>query len=138
MEVGGRPGFEFKSVATRAWPVVAIGAGCCVAALWQPSDGGAVVCPLRATTGVWCPGCGLTRAALALGRFDPAVAWKFHPWVFFLALQFAAFAAVRASGNRSLVLGPRRGQQLMWFNVAALVVVWGIRYSLGAIPIAGG
>ena len=138
MEVEGRRRFEFKATATRVWPLVAIGAGCCVAAVWHPGANAAITCPLRAATGVWCPGCGMTRAALALGRFDLRAAWTFHPLVFFLALQFVAFAALRVSGSRSFALGPRRGQRLMWFNVAALVAVWGLRYSVGAIPIVGG
>ncbi len=151
---------------SRSWPLAAVGAGCVIAAVWHPQASGAIVCPLRAATGIWCPGCGMTRAALALGRFDASAAWRFHPWVWALAIQFVAFAVIRATGGRSVLelinrrfgvatgpggpggpgggdwLGPRSrellAQQVIWFNLIALVAVWAVRYALGALPIAGG
>jgi len=51
------------------------------AALWM----GFVTCPLRVTTGVPCPGCGLTRAVMALATGDLAEALHWHPLVFLLA-----------------------------------------------------
>jgi hypothetical protein len=46
---------------------------------------GFVTCPIRATTGVPCPGCGLTRATMALLSGDLAEALHWHPLVFVLA-----------------------------------------------------
>lgn len=37
-------------------------------------------CPLRATTGVRCPGCGMTRAIAALATGHPAEAMRHHPF----------------------------------------------------------
>ncbi len=51
------------------------------AALWM----GLATCPLRVTTGVPCPGCGLTRAVMALASGDLAGALHWHPLVFLLA-----------------------------------------------------
>jgi hypothetical protein len=39
----------------------------------------APLCPTRLFFGLPCPGCGLTRATLALLRFDWAGVWRFHP-----------------------------------------------------------
>lgn len=36
-------------------------------------------CPTKAFTGIPCPGCGTTRAALALGRLDVAAAFAVSP-----------------------------------------------------------
>ncbi len=86
----------------------------------------------------------MTRAALALGRFDAAAAWTFHPWVLALALQAGVFAMYRVTAQRprAFAANPtqaaRFGQQLIWFNLAALVAVWAVRYSVGALPLAGG
>jgi hypothetical protein len=39
----------------------------------DPSKGGAYLrCPLHAATGLWCPGCGMTRAAYKLVHGDLA------------------------------------------------------------------
>ena len=37
------------------------------------------LCPTRLFMGVPCPGCGLTRATLALLQLDFAAMWRFHP-----------------------------------------------------------
>ena len=38
-----------------------------------------VVCPLRATTGVPCPFCGMTRSVAAIGRGDLGASLTFNP-----------------------------------------------------------
>lgn len=42
---------------------------------WRP----ATLCPLRALTGIPCPLCGSTTAAVSLGRLDPAGALRAAP-----------------------------------------------------------
>lgn len=37
------------------------------------------LCPTRLFVGVPCPGCGLTRATLAMLQLDLAAVWRFHP-----------------------------------------------------------
>ncbi len=43
-----------------------------------------VPCPFFAMTGIGCPGCGMTRACLALTQGDLSAAWRFHPFSFLL------------------------------------------------------
>ena len=54
-------------------------------------------CPLHATTGLWCPGCGATRASYLLLHGDVAGALHFNGlWVLlapFVVYQVASFAA---------------------------------------------
>lgn len=48
---------------------------------------GVVVCPSRALLGLPCPGCGMTRATLALFRGDVAGSFALHPlWPLILPL----------------------------------------------------
>ena len=43
-----------------------------------------VKCPFRWLTGISCPGCGISRALLALVKLDLAAAWQAHPMIFYL------------------------------------------------------
>jgi hypothetical protein len=51
-----------------------------------------ITCPIRQLTGIACPGCGMTRATLAVLRFDISTAWSYHfafwspplLWLFFM------------------------------------------------------
>lgn len=36
-------------------------------------------CPIKAVTGISCPGCGMTRAYLSLLRLKPGLAFSYHP-----------------------------------------------------------
>lgn len=49
-----------------------------------------VFCPFRLLTGISCPGCGMTRAFLALAEFDVSLAIKLNPFSVPLFLYFVA------------------------------------------------
>lgn len=98
------------------------------------------LCPMASSFGVPCPGCGLTRATLALLRGDVHGALHFHPLVWLLTPLFVLFAA---SGLVELLRAPQsepwRASPIRWrgrvFNVVAAVVlavtlgVWGLRFA---------
>jgi len=48
--------------------------------------GGGLYCVCREVTGLYCPGCGSGRAALALLRGHPGAAFRHNPLVFLLGL----------------------------------------------------
>lgn len=65
-----------------------IACGCCLlagavyVAIDNPTNGGAFLpCPFRQLTGLWCPGCGLTRATHFLLRGQPLTALRFNLFV---------------------------------------------------------
>jgi len=51
------------------------------------------LCPMASSFGIPCPGCGLTRATLALLHGDVRAALHYHPLVLLLAPLFFTFMA---------------------------------------------
>src|SRR4051812_13364828 len=66
-------------------------------------------CPLASMFGVPCPGCGLTRATLALAHGELKHAHELHPLVLVLA---PLFIWAMTSAAFSYIRGPRRLQLL--------------------------
>jgi hypothetical protein len=64
----------------------------------------APLCPTAFFFGIPCPGCGLTRATLALLHGDLSGALRFHPLVLVLA---PLFLGAVAKGLHDFVRGPR-------------------------------
>jgi Protein of unknown function (DUF2752) len=141
----------FRTVGRRLLPAAVCVCAVAVANVWNPGDNGPPLCPIRAVTGYWCPGCGMTRAALALGRGDWSVANRYHPWVWFLAAQLVVLAVAQLASIRS-IQSPRTsgladrvrnmffsasGQRVFLLNGVGLIVLWIVRMATGAIPVVG-
>lgn len=97
------------------------------------------LCPLASAFGIPCPGCGLTRATLALLRGDLRSALHFHPLVWLLTPLFTLFMA---SAAIELLRNPARTRdkpRSLWHgrgsNAAALLLlavtlgVWLARFA---------
>ncbi len=70
-------------------------------AVVHPPEGlGLPICWLKASTGIPCPGCGLTRSLSATLRGDLSSAWKLHPFGPLLLPTFAGIAFVGLSPRR--------------------------------------
>lgn len=96
------------------------------------ADASASFCVVKEFTGVPCPGCGTTRAALALARLDVAHAFVAFPlqslaWTAFLAGGLIA-GAWSWSGRDLPALPPRLPRWI--FPVAALLVLANWVYSI--------
>jgi len=81
------------------------------------------LCPLAGTFGVPCPGCGLTRATLALLHGDVREALRLHPLVWLLMPLFVGFSLVMAG---ELVRDPSRARsksRLHWTGRGTTVVL---------------
>ena len=130
--------------ARRALVAVAlVGAGAVFVFLGPP------FCPTALFLGIPCPGCGLTRATLALLRGDFARAFGFHPLVFVLAPLFACALGVSLldyvrggpSGAPSRVSAwfSERARHVAALGLLVLALgVWGARfagYFGGPVPI---
>ncbi|MEM1418084.1 MAG: DUF2752 domain-containing protein [Myxococcota bacterium] len=97
------------------------------------------LCVFRAATGLPCPGCGLTRASLALLRLDLGAAWSAHPLVLVVTPLLAwAFLAAGARALGRSAPGPEGLSRATWIGLgAALLLVWGLRLAAGAHPDVG-
>ena len=122
--------------ASSGWPRRALlvfglaGAGALAVLLDAP------LCPSAALLGIPCPGCGLTRATLALLRGDLHAAFHFHPLVFVLSPLFIGLLAsalvdyVRGPIQRA----PRRSWNTpwlgrgLWLLLALMLGVWVARF----------
>jgi hypothetical protein len=124
-------------------PIVAAGV-----AAWDPArHGGPTLCPIRALTGVPCPGCGLTRAtgALLRGRWGDAI--DLHPLILLAALQLAivwglvVLAFARGALPRPVGQHVRVARRppawvmpaVLALNAIAFVSVWAVRLSIGSL-----
>jgi hypothetical protein len=97
------------------------------------------LCPLAGTFGIPCPGCGLTRATLALLRGDLRGALELHPLVWLLTPLFVGFSLAMAwelvrdpaqARRKSLIGFTGRGTNAMLIGVLALSIsVWLARFA---------
>lgn len=95
------------------------------------------LCPTANLFGIPCPGCGLTRATLAMLRGDLAAAFRFHPLVFVLAPLVAVFTLNSAY---AYIRGPRptarpalvTSRVTTWLAALLLIAmlgVWAARFA---------
>lgn len=96
---------------TSLWPLAALSACALGAAAvlnrFDPNASGSVLpaCPLHALTGLYCPGCGSTRALHALLHGDLPLALSMNP-LLVAALPAVALMALSASGLLTRRLDP--------------------------------
>jgi hypothetical protein len=107
-------------VAPLGWGAAAL-VGCVALAVVEPSDGGLVLCPFRAVTGLDCPGCGMTRAVGQLTRGRIAAAADYN-----LALTLVVPALLYLYGRRVAAAFGRDLPALRPGRVTSIVLVAGL------------
>lgn len=110
-----------------------VACGCCLIAgaayvgAVDPTDGGILpICPFRALTGLWCPGCGLTRATHHLLRGEIGRALHYNALVLVILAALAAAWltwTLRAAGRDVRWAVPIRVQVLAGTVLLAFAVV---------------
>ena len=93
-------------------------------------------CPVRRLIGLPCPGCGVSRALLALGRGEWASALALHPLAPLLVLEAFLLWLLWGSVEARRSSWPSRTAILGWLGVngAALVALWLWRLAAGTLP----
>jgi Protein of unknown function (DUF2752) len=95
-------------------------------------------CPFHAATGLWCPGCGLTRGTLALLRGNVQQALGFNlltPFVLFAIVYAWAQWAVPRVGGSAIPLMSRIPANV-WKGIGAVVIVFSVARNLPIGPLA--
>jgi hypothetical protein len=119
-----------RAVSARA-PLVlgaSVAVGVLVVALHDPHVSGSYgICPLYATTGLWCPFCGGLRATHDLARGDVSAAWGMNPlWVVvapLLVLAWGRWLMAAARGRTS----HRLPVALPWVTLGVVVAFGALR-----------
>lgn len=83
-------------------------------------------CPLKATTDLDCPFCGMTRATLAMGGGDLGRALELHPLAPFTLFFVLSLLVLVAAGRASVLLRGRRPFLLL----GAIGAIWVLRLVL--------
>jgi hypothetical protein len=92
-------------------------------------------CPLYTTTGIFCPGCGLTRGFHALIHGDVLAAfhfnalWPFYAFLFSYVLLSAMLVVIRGRG-----LGYRFFQPWMLYGFMALSLIFAVLRNIPGYP----
>jgi len=93
------------------------------------------LCPTATLFGIPCPGCGLTRATLALLSGNLRLAFQLHPLVFVLAPLLVGVAGAAAAGYVRGSSGPgptwvagRLATRLAWGLLGLVLAVWIARF----------
>jgi Protein of unknown function (DUF2752) len=121
-----------------AWahPVATAAAGLAMAAyvgLVDPSRGGLYpACPFHRLTGLWCPGCGMTRAVhdLLTGHVGPALSANVFvvPVVAFCGYLWLSWFWPTVSGRR--LPSVSRVPAAVWATLVALLLLFGVLRNL--------
>jgi hypothetical protein len=96
-------------------------------------------CPIRAATGIPCPGCGITRATMQLLHGDLGLSLQTHAFapVLVLALVFMTAGLFLPKRNRELLIAAIKKAETRYGLTAYLAVVfmlyWVVRL-MGILP----
>ncbi len=132
-----RPAGSSFHTALAVWIVFGGASILAIAAVAAFGPGVGTVCVIRSFSGVPCPACGMTRAMAAMLDGDFSRAFSIHPLgppvAFESIVAWCAWGASLALRRRGL--DEAKLLNLMWANLAALVVVWVVRLWAGTLPV---
>lgn len=129
-------------VSVAALGPISVGLGCCAAAAYtfghNPSSGTGLFppCPFHTATGLWCPGCGLTRATARLLHGDVLGALSFNalaPLVLGLIVVAWLTWLMPTIGRKPLHVFDRITPR-WWSAIAFGMVIFGVVRNLPVAP----
>ncbi len=131
---------------TRSWAARAVPLACCAAlagtaavvARNDPAAPGSHFpgCVFRNATGLWCPGCGLTRGVHALlnGHLGQSLSSNVFTPLAVVAIVVAMVSWLRTSWGRSALRLPAGVQRALMVVAPAVVLLYGVLRNIPAAP----
>lgn len=117
-----------KKLLARAGLILGIGLAY---ALFCSLTGLALPCPFHTLTGLWCPGCGVSRMCISLLRGEFSTAWGYNPAL--MALLPVLAAVLTRLGVRYVRTGetrPTRGENVLIWGMAVCLLAFGVLRNL--------
>ncbi|MEI8239663.1 MAG: DUF2752 domain-containing protein [Actinomycetota bacterium] len=138
---GAAPRSSWSHTWRRASPLVggaALGAAALYTARYDPSVKGHHFpgCAFHSLTGLWCPGCGLTRGVHQLITGHPLAAMSYNVFVplVVLGIAMAWWNWVRTSWDRPAIAQPQWVRRGISTALPLLVVGYGVVRNIPAAP----
>ena len=127
--------------ARRAAPICCGVAGVAAAGFLATHDPGAVgarypACVFHQATGLWCPGCGLTRGTYQLlhGHLGAALGYNLLTPLAIAAVVTAWFAWLRMSWGATSIRVPQGVVRTLAVILPALLIAYGVLRNIPAAP----
>lgn len=93
--------------------------------------GHGLYCPIWLVTGLYCPGCGVSRMCLRLLRLDFAGAFRANPLLFLALPLLAALLLTRVARYiRRGQWSTPRWEEGVWLTLAGLFILYGVARNL--------
>lgn len=101
-----------------------------VYALFVRYTGWMIPCPIYLVTGLYCPGCGVSRMCLALLEGDLTGAWQANPALLLALVPLAALVVWMALTRHRGDNRPNRGQRLAVWCLVGYFLAFGVLRNL--------
>jgi hypothetical protein len=138
----GLPAAVHGDLARRAAPIACGGALAASAAFIVTHDPSAPgsrfpACVFHQVTGLWCPGCGLTRGTYQLlhGHIGAALSSNLFTPIALVAIITVWLAWLRVSWGASPIRMPQRAGRLLAVALPALVIAYGVLRNIPVDPL---
>lgn len=79
------------------------------------------------TTGLQCPGCGITRMFFSMLRLDFTAAFRYNPVMFVLFFVWNAVGLFCICTDNKIIKSPKPIYILFWTSFAVMLLFWPLR-----------
>ncbi|MCR2806897.1 DUF2752 domain-containing protein [Paenibacillus soyae] len=87
--------------------------------VWLPTTRLGIPCVFHEVTGLYCPGCGVTRAAASLLQFDLVQAFRYNALLFLLLPLYALYVVMQKKQWR-------RSSQALMTGMVIITILFGV------------